>query len=152
MQLWLILGVGLAIGFAALFVGQHLFRRPREEAAGDVVIDRELFDPFVHGTRDEKRRAGRRRGKYLEIEMSDPDNDHALCQGWVLDRSLGGLRLMGDRDWPPGKILGIRVRDKANCMPWLEIQVRHCKPTTHGWELGCQFVHQPTWNMLLLFG
>ena len=81
-----------------------------------------------------------------------PDEGGGVCHGWVLDRSLGGLRLMIDQEWSVGKVIGVRVREKSAFMPWIEVQVKHCKPSTHGWEVGCQFVNQPTWNMLLMFG
>jgi hypothetical protein len=37
-------------------------------------------------------------------------------------------------------------------MPWLAIRVKNSNSSAQGFEIGCEFVTSPTWNMLLLFG
>lgn len=157
LHLWLALGVGVAIGFVALFLGQRALHRPIVKSAenGDKAVlapAPEDYDPFVQGSQGEKRTSCRRRGKYLEIELTTDPGHGENIRGWVLDRSLGGLRLSVDQDWPAEAILAVRVLEKADSMPWLEVRVKYCKKASHGWELGCQFVKQPSWNLLLMFG
>ena len=35
---------------------------------------------------------------------------------------------------------------------WSQMEVRTCRQEGTAWELGCQFVRTPSWNVLLLFG
>lgn len=102
-------------------------------------------------SQSEKRRAFRRKGKCLEVEIMVKDGQ-GTHQGLVLDRSINGLRLGVDKEFAPDTILKIRILNLYPPMAWLEIKVAHCKLNESGWEIGCEFVTTPTWNIMMLFG
>ncbi len=49
-------------------------------------------------------------------------------------------------------MLSVRAANSSRGTPWIQIEVRSCRETGEDWELGCQFVKTPSWNVLLLFG
>jgi hypothetical protein len=100
----------------------------------------------------EKRRSLRRGGISVPVLVS-----HALAggepvQGLVLNRSRGGLRLSLPEKIEVGQLLTVRTLDFPEGLEPVEIRVRHCKQHSQGWHLGCEFVDELTWNVLLLFG
>ena len=99
------------------------------------------------------RRAGPRRdGNVIEALLSDAAAQASPETIWVLDRGCGGLRLAVNRECPLATILSIRTCAAPPETPWVAVAVRHTRPVNGRWELGCQFVEPPPWNVLLLFG
>jgi len=93
----------------------------------------------------------RKAGKRVEVYLAD--NPEAIPQlGWVIDRSMGGLRLNVEEPLSEGTILNIRPRNAPQTTPWLAIEIRSCRSDGSHWEVGCCFVKPPQWNDLLLFG
>jgi hypothetical protein len=109
-------------------------------------------DPFIFGSAMERRVAARRNGNPTEVQITDAERQGPLLRGLVLDRSVGGLCLLVDREIGPGTLLGVRPASSADSIPWLDIEVRSCRQTQEGWELGCQFKKTPPWGVILLFG
>src|SRR5262245_50605309 len=50
-------------------------------------------DPLPVGTANEQRRAFRRKGSSVEVLILDPEPGDRPFEGWVVNRSLGGLCL-----------------------------------------------------------
>src|SRR4051794_33299318 len=82
--------IGLASAGLTLYLGRLLIR-PRFEKAGTLApptgADKpeEKFDPFIHGSANEKRTAHRRRGNPVQIFISDAEATRPPELGWVVD-------------------------------------------------------------------
>lgn len=150
--------IGLASAGLTLYLGRLLIR-PRGRgaarstaAAGTAEKAEQPFDPFVHGSANEKRTAHRRRGNPVQILITDAEATRTPELGWVVDRSVGGLCLSVSEEVKPGTVLSVRACHAPETIGWSQIDVRSCRPEGSTWELGCQFVRTPSWNVLLLFG
>jgi hypothetical protein len=86
------------------------------------------------------------------VDLTDATAQQPPWQGWVVDRSIKGMRLTMSADVPAGTVLNVRVANVRPAMPWLEITVLHSKPVGQGYEIGCEFVSPPTWNIMMMFG
>ena len=51
-----------------------------------------------------------------------------------------------------GGILSVRPRTAGTTVPWVQVEVRSLRQDAGFWEVGCEFVQTPPWNVLLLFG
>lgn len=148
LQWGLIIASGVIVSALLVFI----FQRQQGNSEKPSVSDQSTkHDPFDYGGTSEHRKAARRKGKNLEVELKDPTGTRQTEIGWIMDRSMGGLRLLSDSSWPAGMELHVRVKSKADFMPWVEVQVKHCEHTSNGWQLGCEFLHNPSWNLLLMF-
>jgi hypothetical protein len=149
---WLfVVGAGIVIGALALVIGQRtLTRRVSEEREPSEESDK--LESGSPSNWAEKRRACRRKGRCIDVELTDQKVQVAPWHAWVADRSLKGLRLNVDRIIALETILNVRVCNLNPPMPWMEIKVVHCKPSDQGYEIGCEFITTPTWNLLLMFG
>lgn len=102
------------------------------------------------------RRAGYRRlGNPVLVQLTGDDDNavSALNEGWVIDRSRQGLRLTLASPRPSGARCRVRVHGAPDTVPWLPVEVKNCVKSLDGsYELGCQFLEEPTWEVLLLFG
>jgi hypothetical protein len=109
-------------------------------------------DPFVHGSSNEKRTALRRAGQPTKVTLSPDEDKSTQFPGWVTDRSVGGLCLFVNEPHPENAILNLRANHAPATVGWIKIEVKRCRPSRDGYELGVQFLTTPTWNVLLLFG
>jgi hypothetical protein len=100
----------------------------------------------------EKRGFNRRSGNAVPVVFTTTGSDNKLENGWVVDRSAGGLCLSLEKPLDIGTFLKIRPSKAPVTAPWIEIQVRSCRADEANWELGCQFITIPPFNTLLLFG
>lgn len=159
-HLWLPAGAACAIATVVYWV---LTRNARPavapDGAGRLTVDTAVAppadaDPFAQGSASEQRASFRRTGNPVEIIYASAEIKHPR-RGYVLDRSVGGLRLMLDHDLAPDTVLMVRPANVSEIIPETEIVVRSCRPsaTQPGqFDLGCQFVKSPPYSLLLLFG
>lgn len=142
-----VVAVGLGTAGLALLVGRRLLAAPAEPA-GDGSA------PFIRlavpGSAAERRTSLRRRGNCVAAHLAD-DSDAGPAEVWVVDRSLGGLCLLGEAPVPAGSQLRVRPRHVSDPQ-WTPIRVRSCHRDRDGWMLHCQFLHMPPTNVMLLFG
>jgi hypothetical protein len=144
---------GLFTGLTLLLGLIMAGRWRRKSAAPRVKEETTTRDPFVYGSATEKRIALRRRGNPVKVLISDADAVALPQEGWILDRSVGGLCLQVEKGAVPvGTVLSVRSCSAPKCTPWTQVEVRSCRQEGSAWELGCQFVKTPSWNVLLLFG
>jgi hypothetical protein len=136
---------GVAALLAFLLVRRLLV--PTRPAAGP---ESDLAENFLAGILTDRRATPRRPGNAVGVDLQD-ESGHAL-EGWVLNRSLGGLCLVVDRAVAEGTALKVRPHRAPASIPWTAIQVKDCRPDCGLWELNCQFVQTPNCNTLLLFG
>ena len=153
--LWLALGSGFAVVLIFLFLG----RRQRRAAAiiasaGNGGADVSPADVWVATPKrpDERRRSTRRSGVPTPIQVSDPKKPKRLVNGYVLDRSSGGIRLAMEKPFPTGSTMQVRPTNAPPESAWIIIIVRSCREVGDYFELGCQFQEELPWNILLMFG
>ena len=143
---WAVSLMGAAAALLAFFLGRRLLvpaRRPAGQGEGA------LSENFLAGVVTDRRATPRRPGNAVAIDLQDGT---ALLEGWVRNRSLGGLCLLVDRAVPDGTPLKVRPHKAPDSVPWTTVKVKDCRPDDGWWELNCQFVQTPSWNVLLLFG
>ena len=99
-----------------------------------------------------RRTSVRREGSPVEITVSCTAFQNTTQQAWVVDRSTGGLRLTIEKGISPGTTMRIIAVNAPKNTEWVALLVRSCKPIDSHFELGCEFVQTPPWNVLLLFG
>ncbi len=159
--------IGPAVGFGAvlaLFLIGMLVVSLRRRTAGAVPsappTGREKPKPaapssddiFTHGSKNERRNALRRAGNPIAVLISDAEARSKPTGGYVLDRSTGGLCLSVPDQITTGTILSVRTTNAPESIPWVQVEVKSCRPTGGEFELGCQFVKTPPWSVMLLFG
>jgi hypothetical protein len=110
------------------------------------------YDPFVHGSPSEQRKAHRRAGNPVEVFVTRAEETTPFCRAWVIDRSVEGVALSLSNELKPEMHLQLRPVTAPAITPWTEVEVKSCRPVKDGFELGCQFVKKPQWSVLLLFG
>jgi hypothetical protein len=152
-EIWISVLAGMGLAYFTLGIGWMVataFRRrsaPVEQPkpAGPPVMQ-------IPDRPGEKRGFNRRSGNAVPVVFTTAGNDGNLDNGWVVDRSAGGLCLSLEKPLDVGTFLKIRPSKAPVTAPWIEIQVRSCRADEANWELGCQFVTIPPFNTLLLFG
>lgn len=99
------------------------------------------------------RRVGFRRvGNPVEVLVCDDKFAAAPKRGWVVDRSRHGVRLSLMDKVDNGTILQVKPTVAPETVPWLAVEVRNAQPGDQSWEMGCRFMSEPSWELLLLFG
>jgi hypothetical protein len=153
-EIWLPLLVGMAVGGLCL-VTIRLFQKPEAVALPlppPVQKKSQDYDPFVQGSPSEQRKAHRRGGNPVEVFVAIGEETTPTGRGWVVDRSVGGLGLNVAEEMKVGTHLQLLPVSAAGVTPWTEVEVKSCRAIKDGFEVGCQFVRQPQWSVLLLFG
>ncbi|MBL8797903.1 MAG: PilZ domain-containing protein [Planctomycetia bacterium] len=124
---------------------------PVLDPRGNVAVDE--ADPFIKGSKMDRRAALRRGGNPIAVLISDADSKAKPSFGYVLDRSTGGLCLSVAAPIPEGTFLTVRTNNAPQTVPWIKVEVRNCRSVgDKEWELGCKFDKTPPWSVLLLFG
>ena len=150
-EYWLPLLAGLGIGLVFLVVARTVSGGPPRLPPPP--IKHAEYDPFAQGSPTEHRKSFRRTGNPIDVQYALPDAKKQPRLGWVFDRSVGGLGLVTAEAYSEGTVLAVRPSNGGDVAPWIEIEVRSCRPdSSGGFELGCQFLKTPPWSVLLLFG
>jgi hypothetical protein len=98
-----------------------------------------------------ERRETPRRKKQLKVHVCAAEAEAEPNTGWIVDRSIGGLSLSYGAEQAVGAVL--RVRPAASPKtPWVQIEVTSCRPEENAWLLGCRFLRNPSYSVLLQFG
>ena len=142
-------------GFVACLVGIALLRsfRRRMRAAKLAEEVRPAGDWEDHEESFANRRASvRRDGVPVQVVITSPTLRSGQNDGYVLDRSTGGLRVAVKAAIAAGTVLQVRAGNAPDTVPWVTILVRSCRDSGPHFELGCEFERTPPWNVLLLFG
>ena len=98
----------------------------------------------------ERRATPRRKGNPVPVQISSDGG--VTSRGWVVDRSLGGLRLMVDEARGPGTQLAVRPVRVDDNFPWVQVRVKNCYAERKSWNLNCQFVDKIAGQDLQEFG
>jgi PilZ domain len=103
-------------------------------------------------SKKERRASLRRHGNAVPVAVTNPSSPEQPLGGLVLNRSKGGLQLSIKQSVPVGTVLGVRAAEAADDLPWVQVRVKRCREHDDSWILGCQFVEDLPWSVLLLFG
>jgi PilZ domain len=151
----------VAVAVLTTFFIMHRRRRP------DLVVDpAKLATANTNATTEEKavnwappeqsyadrRGAVRREGQPVRVMLAASTFRNGVQEGYVLDRSTGGLRLAMPVAIAPGSTLQIRAVNAPDTIGFVTLIVRSCRKTDDFFEVGCEFEQTPPWNVLLLFG
>jgi PilZ domain-containing protein len=111
-----------------------------------------FHDPRTRKSGRDKRKWLRRDGSSVPILVTDVATAGPPLEGLVLDRSRGGLLIVLPQAARVGSLLNIRAAHAPDDLARIPIQVRHCRPKGDGWLVGCKFLSELPWGVLLLFG
>lgn len=129
------------------------------DAAAHAVPASRLLDEDKAATWDppeqsyaDRRGAIRREGSPVRVLLSSTTFRNGVNQGYVVDRSTGGLRILIETALAPGSTLQVRAVNAPDTVGFVTVLVRSCRKHSDHFELGCEFEKTPPWNVLLLFG
>lgn len=142
-----LVAAGLTFAVGVVVAGRRRVPPPRPKVAAPAEPD-----PFVEGSKSERRLAVRRQGSLVAVLVADADGKGTPAEGLVADRSVGGLCLQLPAAVAPGTLLSVRPRSAPPIVPWTQVEVRSCRQEGAAWEAGCQFVRTPPWSILIQFG
>ncbi len=100
----------------------------------------------------DRRGAVRRDGQPVQVVVASTTFRHGTEEGYVLDRSTGGLRIALPVAIAPGSTLQVRATNAPDTVGFVTVIVRNCRKNSDFFEVGCEFERTPPWNVLLLFG
>ena len=149
---WLLVACGVAI-----LVGLLLTLRKRASRPNPVLSlspSAPMGQPDSLGTErtEERRRTPRRQANPTLVLISEATGLDVPTMGLVVDRSAGGFCLDVEDGVPVGTILKIRAAEAPDHVPWVQGEVRNCRPADNGWRVGCQFERPPPPVVLALLG
>lgn len=98
------------------------------------------------------RTAPRRSGNPVSVQLRNPALHDDEFQGWVVDRSSGGLGILVDQPVAVNSVLHVRPTKAHSSLPTVQIQVKSCRPERSSFNIGCQFVQKLSWSELQMFG
>jgi len=104
------------------------------------------------GPPGERRASPRRVGNPVSVQISSEEDESESFQGWVVDRSSGGIRLLVDQAFDAGTILNLRPTKAHPSLTWIKVEVKSCRPERNSYKIGCEFVTKPSWAELQAFG
>ena len=109
------------------------------------------WDPPEQSYAD-RRGAVRREGTVVRVVLAAPTFRNGVGEGFVLDRSTGGLKINVATPLEPGTNVQVRAVNAPESIGFIGVVVRSCRKTGEFYEVGCEFEKTPPWNVLLLFG
>jgi len=150
--------VGVVVAVGAFVMGWILINRRRARLrelaaqAGDWKDQLSPQDAFRYGMGMARRKSVRLSGNQVPVSVTYDGNTESPWDGWVIDRSHGGLRLKIPQPTQVGAILRVRALLASNEIPWVEVQVKNAREKSEFWEIGCQFLSEPPEEILRSFG
>ena len=145
------LAVGSAVGLGTLWLVMRRRRAPRAALAAPNARPAGNWEEYEESFAN-RRASVRRDGVPVQIVLTSPTLRAGQSDGYVLDRSTGGLRVAVAAAIAAGTVLQVRAGNAPDTVPWVTILVRSCRDAGPHYELGCEFERTPPWNILLLFG
>src|SRR4051812_39247412 len=100
-EYWLPLTIGMCVGFFAIVMLRSVIAKqsayvPRAKPTPEI----KEFDPFIQGSRSDQRRSFRRGGSTVQVLFAFPEQKDHPQEGWVVDRSMGGMCLGAGQEIP----------------------------------------------------
>ena len=100
----------------------------------------------------DRRGSVRREGAPVRVLLSSPTFRNGVNDGFVVDRSTGGLRILSPAAVAPGSTLQVRAVNAPDTIGFVTVIVRSCRKEGDHYVIGSEFDKTPPWNVLLLFG
>jgi hypothetical protein len=100
----------------------------------------------------DRREAIRREGTPVRVLLASPTFRNGMSDGFILDRSTGGLRVAMSIAMAPGSTIQVRAVNAPDTIGFVTVIVRSCRKNDDFFVIGCEFEKTPPWNVLLLFG
>ena len=151
--------VGALVGVLALIflvTNAALARRRRglsaRVAAGGPTNEKALSWTPPEQSYADRRGSARREGAPVRVVLASNTLRNGTGDGYVIDRSTGGLKLAAQAAVPPGTTVQVRAVGAPDTIGFVTVIVRSCRKNADFYELGCEFEKTPPWNVLLLFG
>jgi eukaryotic-like serine/threonine-protein kinase len=138
---------------------------PRESEAGDEEASVEPAppvqppapaakprEPAPAAVHDERRKAVRRAGNPVSVELRDVPGRSEPLRGWVLDRSVLGLGVLLDEPLEVGSVMNVLSLGPAGSERTFRLRIIYCVPQKASWRVGCQFLEALSYGDVRLFG
>jgi hypothetical protein len=100
----------------------------------------------------DRREAVRREGTPVRVILASPTFRNGMSDGFVIDRSTGGLKIAMSIAMAPGGTMQVRAVNAPDTIGFVTVIIRSCRKKPEFFEIGCEFEKTPPWNVLLLFG
>lgn len=100
----------------------------------------------------DRRGTVRREGVPVRVTLASATFRNGVSEGYVLDRSTGGLRIAMQVAIAPGSAMQVRAINAPDTVGFVTLLVRSCRLNGDHYEVGCEFEKTPPWSVLLLFG
>ena len=100
----------------------------------------------------DRRGTTRREGAPVRVMLSSTAFRSGLIDGYVVDRSTGGLKVVTQVAVAPGSTMQVRAANAPDTVGYVTLIIRSCRKETDHFVVGCEFEKTPPWNVLLLFG
>jgi PilZ domain len=88
---------------------------------------------------EERRAQPRWLTRHVVVTVADADSRKVLGEATVYDRSVDGVRLVGDLMLDTGARLFICPRTPGESNDGAKVEVRYCRRADSSWVLGCKF-------------
>jgi hypothetical protein len=151
-EIWVTPLIGLVSASLALLMGHVFFRNRHKHSLSPPDQEGPPSNTLAYGGFVERRETVRRKGKQVKVLITDAEALEEPVEGWIMDRSMGGLCLSVTRLVGTGTILSVRTANAPQTTPWVQVEVKSCRDQGGRWELGCQYLRTPPWGILLQFG
>jgi hypothetical protein len=155
----LVVGGGVAVVVLTVMVLTHRRRRGIDPerltaAAGPSSVDAEKAENWAPPEQSyaDRRGAKRREGSPVRVTLASSTFRNGVDEGYVIDRSTGGLRIAMQTAIAPGSTLQVRAVNAPDNVGFVTVIVRSCLKNSDYYEVGCEFDKTPPWSVLLLFG
>ena len=100
----------------------------------------------------DRRESVRRDGVPIRVVLSSAAFRNGVNDGFVVDRSTGGLKILMRTAMAPGGTVQVRAANAPDTIGFVTAIVRSCRAEGDHFIVGCEFEKTPPWNVLLLFG
>lgn len=151
-EIWVGPVAGLFCAGLVVFGGRAVFGSRRGKHSDDVLDEqgKEFAARYAEGS-PKRRKTARGKGAPVRIFISDAEAKSEPFSAYVQNRSIGGLCVTLNQPVQVGTILSVRPAKELPENPWYQVEVKYCRKSDSGYEMGCQFLGRPNWNMLLTF-
>lgn len=134
-----------------VFFGGHYLMRLRHHHAAPPTPRR---DDFTREDAIEERVNAAARQSPMPVLVTDAKNAVEPVPGYVISRSTNGLVIELDEEGQvdAGTFLNVRPTHADELVPWVLVEVRHCRTLKSTWQLDCRYVRTPPYSIRMLFG